>query len=99
MTIQEREQALAQLKPRTQAVYRFMATHLSLTGDLPTIRDMKAHFEQMEMLKMSSTSVVNYHLKKLEAVGLVIRHKKGTHGVELPGITARPLYRKLEQVG
>lgn len=53
-------------------------------GSAPTIRWLG------EELDISSTSVVNYHLDKLVACGLIRRHGMEARGIEVLGATWAP---------
>jgi len=62
---------------RQQAILQFIEHFLEENDYPPTIRDIQAE------LNISSTSVVDYNLKALEARGLIRRNSKISRGIEL----------------
>ncbi|MFN8593978.1 MAG: transcriptional repressor LexA [Thermomicrobiales bacterium] len=65
------------LSRRQQAILQFIERFLEENDYPPTIRDIQAD------LGISSTSVVDYNLKALEARGLIRRNSKISRGIEL----------------
>jgi repressor LexA len=65
------------LSRRQQAILRFIERFLDENDYPPTIRDIQTE------LGISSTSVVDYNLKALEARGLIRRNSKISRGIEL----------------
>jgi repressor LexA len=65
------------LSRKQQAIYRFIERFLDENDYPPTIRDIQTE------LDISSTSVVDYNLKALEARGLIRRNSKISRGIEL----------------
>ncbi len=62
---------------RQQAILQFIERFLDENDYPPTIRDIQSE------LGISSTSVVDYNLKALEARGLIRRNSKISRGIEL----------------
>ena len=62
---------------RQQAILQFIERFLDENHYPPTIRDIQSE------LDISSTSVVDYNLKALEARGLIRRNSKISRGIEL----------------
>jgi repressor LexA len=65
------------LSRRQQAILQFIEHFLDENDYPPTIRDIQSE------LDISSTSVVDYNLKALEARGLIRRNSKISRGIEL----------------
>ncbi len=65
------------LSRRQQAILQFIERFLDENDYPPTIRDIQTE------LDISSTSVVDYNLKALEARGLIRRNSKISRGIEL----------------
>src|ERR687893_3039305 len=65
------------LSRRQQAILQFIERFLDDNDYPPTIRDIQSE------LGISSTSVVDYNLKALEARGLIRRNSKISRGIEL----------------
>lgn len=65
------------LSRRQQSILRFIERFLDENDYPPTIRDIQTE------LGISSTSVVDYNLKALEARGLIRRNSKISRGIEL----------------
>jgi repressor LexA len=65
------------LSRRQQAILQFIEYFLDENDYPPTIRDIQSE------LDISSTSVVDYNLKALEARGLIRRNSKISRGIEL----------------
>ena len=65
------------LSRRQQAILQFIERFLDENDYPPTIRDIQSE------LDISSTSVVDYNLKALEARGLIRRNSKISRGIEL----------------
>ena len=65
------------LSRRQQAILKFIERFLDDNDYPPTIRDIQTE------LGISSTSVVDYNLKALEARGLIRRNSKISRGIEL----------------
>jgi repressor LexA len=71
------EPTMKDLSRRQQAILRFIEQFLDDNDYPPTIRDIQTE------LGISSTSVVDYNLKALEARGLIRRNSKISRGIEL----------------
>src|SRR6187431_1944537 len=67
---------------RQQAMLQFIERFLDENDYPPTIRDIQSE------LDISSTSVVDYNLKALEARGLIRRNSKISRGIELVNRTS-----------
>jgi repressor LexA len=65
------------LSRRQQAIFQYIEQFLDENDYPPTIRDIQTE------LAISSTSVVDYNLKALEARGLIRRNSKISRGIEL----------------
>ncbi len=65
------------LSRKQQAIFSYIERFLEENDYPPTIRDIQAE------LGISSTSVVDYNLKALEARGLIRRNSKISRGIEL----------------
>ena len=65
------------LSRRQQAIHHFIEQFLDENDYPPTIRDIQTE------LGISSTSVVDYNLKALEARGMIRRNSKISRGIEL----------------
>jgi repressor LexA len=65
------------ISPRQQAILDFIETFLDENDYPPTIRDIQRE------LDISSTSVVDYNLKILEARNLIRRNRNISRGIEL----------------
>ncbi|HEC22942.1 MAG TPA: repressor LexA [Chloroflexi bacterium] len=67
----------ANLSARQKAILRFIEQFLEENGYPPTIREIG------KACKISSTSVVNYNLNKLEREGFLIRDREVSRGLRL----------------
>lgn len=65
------------LSDRQRNIIRFIMQFLEENKYPPTIREIG------DTVKISSTSVTNYNLNKLEAMGLVVRQKEVSRGITL----------------
>ncbi len=65
------------LSDRQQSIYRFIRQFLRENHYPPTIREIG------EALEISSTSVVNYNLNKLEEAGLIHREREVSRGLKV----------------
>lgn len=65
------------LSPKQKRILKFIRKFLEDRGYPPTIRDIARGFG------ISSTSVVTYHLTRLEAAGHIRRHADISRGIEL----------------
>lgn len=65
------------LSDKQQEILDFIRDHLELHGYPPTVREVARH------AGISSTSVVNYHTRKLAAAGLIVRHFGVSRGIDL----------------
>ena len=65
------------LSERQRNIIRFIMQFLEDNKYPPTIREIG------DTVKISSTSVTNYNLNKLEAMGLVVRQKEVSRGITL----------------
>lgn len=68
-----------QLRPRQQAIMRFIEDFLDENGYPPTVRDIQYG------CNISSTSVVDYNLKGLVRGGFLKRSKEVSRGIEVVG--------------
>ena len=68
---------MSELSSRQQDVAYFIRRFLMDNGYPPTVRDIQAG------CGISSTSVVDYYLKKLEKEGYIRRHREVSRGIEL----------------
>src|SRR5438445_9018252 len=67
------------LSPRQDHMLRFIRDFSDRRGYPPTIREIGKE------VGISSTSVVNYNLDKLEKEGLIERNRTISRGIKLPG--------------
>lgn len=67
------------LSLRQNGILDYIQRFMKETGYPPSIRDIQ------EKLKISSTSVVAYNLRKLEERGLIERDNKVSRGIKMPG--------------
>lgn len=67
------------LSPRQEQMLQFIRHCLEEWGRPPTVRDM------VQELGFSTTSAVDYHLKKLQRAGLIRRQRRLARGIELVG--------------
>lgn len=65
------------LRPRQQQMLDFIRRYRREHGYPPTLREIGA------AVGISSTSVVNYNLERLEAMGLLVRHPETSRGLRL----------------
>jgi repressor LexA len=70
------------LSQRQNGILDYIQRFMKETGYPPSIRDIQ------EKLKISSTSVVAYNLRKLEERGLIERDNKVSRGIKMPGADA-----------
>ena len=75
--------AKGKLSDRQQDIITFIGKFTGDKGYPPTIRQIG------EAVKISSTSVVNYNLNKLEREGFILRDLKVSRGVRLADNTRR----------
>ena len=68
-----------QLRPRQQAIMKFIENFLDENGYPPTVRDIQYGCD------ISSTSVVDYNLKGLVRGGFLRRSKEVSRGIEIVG--------------
>ena len=68
-----------QLRPRQQAIMKFIGDFLDENGYPPTVRDIQYGCD------ISSTSVVDYNLKGLVRGGFLRRSKEVSRGIEIVG--------------
>lgn len=68
---------LSELSDRQRGIYRFICQFYREQGYPPTIREIGT------ALNISSTSVVNYNLNKLEEAGLIERHREVSRGLRI----------------
>jgi repressor LexA len=73
----QQERTMKDLSRKQQAILQFIETFLEENDYPPTIRDIQNE------LGISSTSVVDYNLKALEARGVIRRNSKISRGIEL----------------
>ncbi len=62
---------------RQQQILEYIERYIDLHGFPPSIREIGKAFS------ISSTSVVNYHLRRLEALGLIVRDREVSRGLRL----------------
>lgn len=67
------------LSPRQEQMLQFIRRCLEEWGRPPTVRDM------VQKLGFSTTSAVDYHLKRLQRAGLIRRPRRLARGIELAG--------------
>src|SRR3712207_6630278 len=67
------------LSQRQNSILEYIQRFLQDSGYPPSIRDIQ------DKLKISSTSVVAYNLRKLEERGLIERDKQVSRGIKMPG--------------
>lgn len=65
------------LSPRQASILEYISDHLDEKGYPPTIREIG------QVCNISSTSVVNYNLNKLEREGYLVRDRKVSRGLTL----------------
>ncbi len=65
------------LRPRQQHMLDFIRRYWKEHGYPPTLREIGA------AVGISSTSVVNYNLERLEAMGFLVRHRETSRGLRL----------------
>ena len=75
------------LSPRQKAILRFISRFVDENGYPPTIREIGS------ACNISSTSVVNYNLNKLEREGLLVRGREVSRGLRLADTVRRGLFR------
>jgi repressor LexA len=68
---------MSSLSERQRKILQFIVTFVSENEFPPTIREIG------EQVGISSTSVVNYNLAKLEELGLIVRRKEVSRGLSL----------------
>ncbi len=66
------------LSTKQRQIFNFIRTFLDKKGYPPTVRDI------MKGCVLSSTSVVDYHLKQLDKAGYLKRDPEVSRGIELP---------------
>jgi repressor LexA len=71
------------LSARQEAMVEYISQHIEEKGYPPTIREIGAH------CGISSTSVVNYNLTKLEREGFVVRDREVSRGLRLSADSIR----------
>ncbi len=67
------------LSQRQNSILEYIQRFMKDSGYPPSIRDIQ------EKLKISSTSVVAYNLRKLEERGLIERDNRVSRGIKMPG--------------
>lgn len=72
-----------ELSPKQQGIFRFLEHFISEHDYPPSIRDIQHGCE------ISSTSVVDYNLKRLEEKGFIRRDREVSRAIELLGSTNR----------
>jgi repressor LexA len=80
----EANMAKGKLSPRQQEILKFIGRFTTDRGYPPTIREIG------EAVGISSTSVVNYNLNKLEKENHIMRDLKVSRGVRLSESTRKP---------
>ncbi len=81
------------LRPRQQRILEFIESYLVENDYPPTIREIGAAAE------ISSTSVVNYNLEKLEAMGYIERNREVSRGLRLVGYEGKHKGREVPLYG
>src|ERR687893_316787 len=67
------------LSQRQNSILEYIQRFMKDSGYPPSIRDIQ------DKLKISSTSVVAYNLRKLEERGLIERDNRVSRGIKVPG--------------
>jgi repressor LexA len=88
----EVEMAKGKLSERQEDMIEFIGTFTRAKGYPPTIRQIG------EAVKISSTSVVNYNLNKLERDGYIMRDLKVSRGVRLADGVGRKALRADQRI-
>jgi repressor LexA len=65
------------LPEKTRAVLQVIQTYVKERGFPPTMREIR------DIMHMSSTSVVRYHILKLADAGLIVHSKIISRGIQL----------------
>ena len=73
------------LSQRQTSILEYIQRFMKDSGYPPSIRDIQ------DKLRISSTSVVAYNLRKLEEHGLIERDNKVSRGIKMPGGEPAPL--------
>lgn len=81
------------LSDRQESMIEFIQTFLGENGFPPTIREIG------KAVGISSTSVVNYNLNRLEERGLLTREKDVSRGLRLAGKTLHPSLLRIPLAG
>ena len=81
------------LSTRQEAILEFIASFIDENGYPPTIRQIG------EACDISSTSVVNYNLNKLEREGLLVRDRQVSRGLRLPTKPENPEFVRIPMAG
>ena len=65
---------------KSEAIYRYIVAYKAANDGLsPSVREM------MRALGIVSTSIVNYHINRLESAGRITRHgSRGKWGIKIP---------------
>jgi repressor LexA len=94
--VPERNPPMEGLSQRQKSILNYIQRFMQENGYPPAIRNIQND------LKISSTSVVAYNLKKLESLGLLSRDAKFARGMKLPQLEAAsavPAMRQVRLVG
>jgi repressor LexA len=94
--VPERNPPMEGLSQRQKSILTYIQRFMQENGYPPAIRNIQND------LKISSTSVVAYNLKKLEGLGLLSRDAKFARGMKLPpmeAVSAAPAMRQVRLVG
>lgn len=81
------------LSARQEAILTFIRRFIEENGYPPTIRQIGS------ACGISSTSVVNYNLNKLESEGLLVRDREVSRGLRLPSFIGRANVFRIPLVG
>ncbi|MCP4166565.1 MAG: repressor LexA [Chloroflexi bacterium] len=81
------------LRPRQQRILEYIESYLGENDYPPTIREIGAAAD------ISSTSVVNYNLEKLEAMGYIERNREVSRGLRLVGYAGKHKAREVPLYG
>lgn len=63
----------------TDRVYGWIVEYIDAVGYSPSVRDLQ------ELCRVSSTSVVSYHLNKLQAAGRIVRDPAVARSIRVVG--------------
>ncbi|MCI8593869.1 MAG: transcriptional repressor LexA [Oscillospiraceae bacterium] len=70
---------MKQLTPKQQQIYDFIVSFSARTGYPPSVREIG------EAVGLKSPSTVHFHLKGMEAAGLIVKAEGKTRAITIPG--------------